>query len=50
METKYTVRVDRELWHRLKIQCVKEDTTLNKIIVKLIENYLDEEEKAHTTL
>lgn len=37
---KFTTYIDRELLKQAKIQAIKEETTVNKIIEKLLREYL----------
>lgn len=42
MKAKFTTNLDSKLLEKIKIQAVKEKTDVNKIIERLIEQYLKE--------
>lgn len=42
---KFTTYLDSELLKEIKIQAIKEDTTVNKIIEKLLREYLGKKGK-----
>ena len=42
MRKKFTTTLDEELIKKIKIQAVKENTDVSKLLEKLIENYLKE--------
>ena len=44
MRKKFTTTLDEELIKKIKIQAVKENTDVSKLLEKLIENYLKENE------
>ena len=44
MRKKFTTTLDEEIIKKIKIQAVKENTDVSKLLEKLIENYLKENE------
>ena len=40
-----TMNLPRDLWRRLKLQAVKDDTTATSIVVKLVEAYLNKKDR-----
>ena len=44
MRKKFTTTLDEEIIKKIKIQAVKENTDVYKLLEKLIENYLKENE------
>ena len=44
MRKKFTTTLDDEIIKKIKIQAVKENTDVSKLLEKLIENYLKENE------
>ena len=42
MRKKFTTTLDEEIIKKIKIQAVKENTDVSKLLEKLIENYLKE--------
>ena len=42
LRKKFTTTVDEEIIKKIKIQAVKENTDVSKLLEKLIENYLKE--------
>ena len=44
MRKKFTTTLDEEIIKKIKIQAIKENTDVSKLLEKLIENYLKENE------
>ena len=44
MRKKFTTTLDEEIIKKIKFQAVKENTDVSKLLEKLIENYLKENE------
>lgn len=44
MRKKFTTTLDEEIIKKIKVQAVKENTDVSKLLEKLIENYLKENE------
>lgn len=44
MRKKFTTTLDEEIIKKVKIQAIKENTDVSKLLEKLIENYLKENE------
>ena len=44
LRKKFTTTLDEEIIKKIKIQAVKENTDVSKLLEKLIENYLKENE------
>ena len=44
MRKKFTTTLDEEIIKKIKIQAVKENTDVSKLLEKLIKNYLKENE------
>ena len=44
MRKKFTTTLDEEIIKKIKVQAIKENTNVSKLLEKLIENYLKENE------
>ncbi|WP_288709873.1 DUF6364 family protein [uncultured Clostridium sp.] len=44
MRKKFTTTLDEEIIKKIKVQAIKENTDVSKLLEKLIENYLKENE------
>lgn len=42
MRKKFTTTLDEEIIKKIKVQAIKENTDVSKLLEKLIENYLKE--------
>ena len=44
MRKKFTTTLDEEIIKKIKVQAIKENTDVSKLLERLIENYLKENE------
>ena len=44
MRKKFTTTLDEKIIKKIKVQAIKENTNVSKLLEKLIENYLKENE------
>lgn len=43
MKTSTTVKIDREVWHKLKIFCAKETVSMKSVLSQLAKQFLKKE-------